>query len=125
VPIHRGDAVADLSGVAAAAPEHAHLVVSHTWVLAYLSAEERAGFDAALDELGARRDLDRIGMEAAGVLPGTTRADPSAPSLLGRTRWRGGVREDRILAEVDDHGRWVRWRPQDAPPVPARGPGAR
>jgi hypothetical protein len=124
VPIHRGDAVADLPGLAAEAPEDAHLVVSHTWVLAYLSAEARAGFDAALDELGARRDLDRIGMEAAGVLPGTTRADPSAPSLLGRTRWRGGGREDRTLAEVDDHGRWVRWHPQDDPAAPTRDPTA-
>jgi hypothetical protein len=119
VPIVPGDAVVDLPRLAAAAPADAHLVISHTWVLAYLSADARAALDGALDDLGAHRDLDRIGMEAAGVLPGTTHAEPSAPSLLGRSRWRSGRRADRILAEVDDHGRWVRWRAEDRPPGPA------
>jgi hypothetical protein len=109
VTLEAGDAVDDLDRVVDEAPQDAHLVVTHTWVLAYLAPEARIRFEAALDELAAARDLDRIGMEGAGALPGTERGDPSAPSLLLRSRWRAGQREDRVVAEVDDHGRWVRW----------------
>jgi len=78
-------------------------------VVAYLDVEARAQLDASLDEAGHRRDLDRVGMEAGGVLAGTPRRDPAAPALLVRSRWRGGHRDDTVVAEVEDHGRWLRW----------------
>jgi hypothetical protein len=110
VPLLRGDAVGDLPAAVAEVPADTHLVISHTWVLAYLSPEGREAFEAALDEVATHRDLDRIGMEGPGAIPGTERGRPSDPSLLLRSRWRDGTRTDRILAEVDDHGRWARWR---------------
>jgi hypothetical protein len=110
VELHQGDAVADLARVAAGAPAGSHLVVSHTWVLAYLSEAQRAALEHVLDDLGATRDLDRIGMEGPSTLPGGDASDPTAPSLLLRSRWRDGVRTDQVLADVDDHGRWARWR---------------
>jgi hypothetical protein len=110
VTLAAGDAVDDLDRLVDQAPRDAHLVVTHTWVLAYLDAEARARFETALDAVATRRELDRLGMEGAGVLPGTQRRDPAAPSLLLRSRWRGDrPREDQVIAEVDDHGRWVRW----------------
>jgi hypothetical protein len=109
VALEAGDAVEDLDRVVDQVPPDAHLVVTHTWVLAYLDPAGRSRFEGALDAVATRRDLDRIGMEGAGALPGTLRRDPAAPSLLLRSRWRDGRREDRILGEVDDHGRWVRW----------------
>jgi hypothetical protein len=109
VPVYEGDAVTDLAAATAEVPDEAHLVVSHTWMLAYLSPEARTAFEAALDELAAVRDLDRIGMEGPGAMPGTVRGEASDPSQLLRSRWRAGVRDDRLLAEVDDHGRWARW----------------
>lgn len=115
VTLHAGDAVDDLATVAATAPADAHLVISHTWVLAYLDASGRAAFDTAVAAIGAERDLDRIGMESGGILPGTV-ADETARSWLGRARWRGGRRDDTVIAEVDDHGRWLRWGHR---PVPA------
>ncbi|MFA9446535.1 DUF2332 domain-containing protein [Egicoccus sp. AB-alg6-2] len=108
VPIHAGDAVGDLAGVAAQAPSDAHLVISHTWVLAYLERDAREAFDDAVASIGADRDLDRIGMESGGIVPGT-RPDEVARSWLGRTTWRDGDRHDAVVAEVDDHGRWLRW----------------
>lgn len=108
VELVAGDAVGDLGRVAAEVPADHHLVVSHTWVLAYLSPERRAAFDAELDALAADRDLDRIGMESGGLVPGTAR-DRKVRSWLGRTTWRAGQRSDTVLAEVDDHGRWLRW----------------
>jgi hypothetical protein len=110
LPVRRGDAVTDLLDAAGDAPDDAALVVTHTWVLAYLSPDGRAAFEAALDELGAVRDLDRIGMEGAAALPVAAEAAPGTTSVLLRTRWRGGRREDAVLADVDDHGRWMSWR---------------
>ncbi|MFA9430839.1 DUF2332 domain-containing protein [Egicoccus sp. AB-alg2] len=116
VPLHTGDAVDALAEVAAAAPADAHLVVTHSWVLAYLEPDARKAFEAALAELGSRRDLDRIGMESGGLVPGTVR-DGRARSWLGRSAWRDGRREDQVAAEVDDHGRWLTWEPGPARPI--------
>jgi hypothetical protein len=110
VPLHRGDAVDDLPAVAAGAPDDAHLVVTHTWVLAYLEDARRAAFERTLDGLARGRDLDRIGMEGPGALPGWPRGEPTEPSRLLRSRWRAGTRTERFVADVDDHGRWLRWR---------------
>jgi hypothetical protein len=109
VALVRGDAVTHLPLVLRDAPQDAHVVVTHTWVLAYLDDEQRSGLEAGLDALGEGRDLDRVGMEGANALPGRSGADAREPSVLLRSRWRDGRRTDRVLAEVDDHGRWIRW----------------
>ncbi|GGI06849.1 DUF2332 domain-containing protein [Egicoccus halophilus] len=120
VPVTAGDAVTDLADAAAAAPADATLVVTHTWVLAYLDAAARQAFDAALAALGAERDVERIGMEDGGLLPGTRR-DGVSRSFLGRTSWHGGRRRDQVLGTVDDHGRWLRWRPRPVDGAAAAG----
>jgi hypothetical protein len=108
LPVRRGDAVADLAAHAADAPADATLLVTHTWVLAYLDTDARAGFEAALDALAADRPVVRIGMEGGGVVPGTER-DPASGSWLVQSTWHTR-REDRTIAAVDDHGRWLRWQ---------------
>lgn len=101
VPIHRGDLVADLARVAAAAPSDATLVVYHSAVLAYVDANIRRAFAAAIHDLGAVW----LSNEAPGVVPAA--ADPPA-----------GLREDSfvlirngsdLLASTDSHGTWIRW----------------
>jgi hypothetical protein len=113
VPITRGDAVDDLARACAEAPTDAHLVISHTWVLAYLTPEDRAAFEAALDDLGSTRELDRLGMEGANALPvdeAPAGAATGSRSLLLRSSWRDGHRGEVVAADVDDHGRWLTWR---------------
>jgi hypothetical protein len=113
VPIIGGDAVDDLARACAEAPLDAHLVVSHTWVLAYLTPEERAAFETTLDDIGRDRDLDRLGMEGANALPvdeDPAEAATGSRSLLLRSSWRSGHRDEVVTADVDDHGRWLTWR---------------
>jgi len=113
VRLHAGDAVDAMPEVAATAPDDALLVVTHTWVLAYLEPAARHAFEAALDAVGSSRDLDRLGMESGGLLPGTARESQSR-SWLGRTRWRSGRRDETVVGTVDDHGRWLEWAPRPA-----------
>jgi hypothetical protein len=113
VPIIRGDAVDELARACAEAPPDAHLVISHTWVLAYLTPEDRVAFEAALDDLGSDRDLDRLGMEGPNALPvdeAAAEATTGSRSLLLRSSWRDGHRAEVVAADVDDHGRWLTWR---------------
>jgi hypothetical protein len=112
-PITRSDAVDDLARACAEAPSDAHLVISHTWVLAYLTPEDRAAFEAALDEVGSTRELDRLGMEGPNALPvdeAPVGAAAGSRSLLLRSSWRDGHRGEVVAADVDDHGRWLTWR---------------
>lgn len=101
VPVHRGDLAEDLSRVAADAPTDATLVVYHTAVLAYVDANARRAFAAAVRDLGAVW----LSNEASGVVP--VSAEPPA-----------GAREDSfvlirngrdLLASADPHGTWIDW----------------
>ena len=98
-PLHRGDLLADLPGLAAHAPPHATLVVYHSAVLAYVDERKRSEFAAAVRRLGAVW----LSNEAPGVLPDVTvqPGDDGAFVLI-----RDGT---RALARTDPHGTWLTW----------------
>lgn len=100
-----GRAVAD---VAAAG----HPVVLNSWVLNYLSAEERADYLAALDTIGTRRDLTWLYAEAPALcsgIPFGRFGDDPHETCLTLTTWRSGDRSTRHLALAHPHGYWLRW----------------
>jgi hypothetical protein len=104
--LERGDLVDELTQTAASAPPDATLVVFHSAVLAYLTAERRAEFAEAVRGLKATW-LSNEAPRVLSGLPGFPRDLPpaglaSAPFLL--------IRDARDpLAYVDSHGTWLRW----------------
>jgi hypothetical protein len=111
----RGDLADRLGRVEVDAPRGATLVVFNSSVLAYVSAERRADFARAVADLKAVW-LSQEGPEVMSVVPGF-------PSSLPGVEPSGScyllVRDGReALAYADNHGAWIRWRPDGltAPP---------
>jgi len=113
--LRAGDAVDDLPALLAEVPADLPVVVTATWVLAYLPAERRAALEDVLRSAG--RPVAMITGDYPGVVPWVP--DPpravAAPAgtgatLVGLGRWDDGVRtEARPLAWMHAHGRWLDW----------------
>jgi hypothetical protein len=107
--IRTGDAVTDTEALVAAAG--AHPVVTNTWVLSYLTADERAAYVATLDACGRRRDLSWVFAESPALvpeLPVAGRRDTASELVL--VRWRAGRRRVDHLGRCHPHGYWLHWR---------------
>ena len=102
----RGDLAEQLAQTAAGAPEEATLVVYHSAVLVYVSAERRAEFARLVAALGAVW-LSQEHPAALSDLPGFPRDLPVLePGLSAFLLARNG----RVaLAYADSHGTWIRW----------------
>ena len=95
----RGDLTTDLPALAARAPAGATLVVYHSAVLAYVTAEDRTRFADTVRRLGAVW----LSNEGPGIVPGVSvPAREGAPFVL--------IRDGRTpLALTDPHGTWLDW----------------
>ena len=115
----QGDLADDLAALAAEAPPSLSLVVTDTWVLAYVAPERRLAFVGALRGVAADRGqpvwlisceglavLASLGL-GIGEAPGDGSGGFSALSLH-RFDPTGTSRHD-LLAECHAHGRWLRW----------------
>jgi len=114
--IAKGNAVDLLPALADEADPTSTLVVTHTNVLPYFSADERRRFGVAIDEIGRSRDLVWIAAEAPTLLAeaGVQCADPErgvsqAAVPLVMVSFREGQRTERVLALTGAHGRWLDW----------------
>jgi hypothetical protein len=117
-PVVRGDMVADLPAVMAAAraaaPPEGHLVVFSSWALTYVARERRPAVAAALATVAADgRPLTWLTAEPLGCMPGVE-APEERPEGRGQTtvlaarRWRDGVEEPPVvLGTAHPHGQWV------------------
>jgi len=115
----KGDAVDDVEGLVAAVPGDLPVCIFHSAMLTYLPMERRKDFAAQLDRLAGKRKMYWLSLEGIGVRPfeGERCARPYATEeqdkvnagelILGS--WTDGFREDRLLARVDMHGRWIDW----------------
>lgn len=123
--IASGDAIDDLAATVARLPDDAHVVVTNTWVLNYLATEEQRAYVAALEGIGAERDLSWVMAESPYLTPGlpwptgvSSRDDPTGADAtndgvqthLVLTRWRGGERSVEPLGTCHPHGFWLHWR---------------
>jgi hypothetical protein len=110
--VQRGDAVRDTGPLVEALAGAGHPVVTNTWVLNYLTGAERASYVAALDAVGARRDLSWVYLESPYLtpeLPGPA-GDPAIDrTVLVLVRWRSGHRTVDHLADTHPHGYWLHW----------------
>lgn len=121
-PLAQGDLAADLPHLSASAPPNAALVVTASWVLAYVTPERRRAFLTSLREIAAQRrqDVWLVAGEGQSVLAslelGLVDAPPDGygPSMLGLCRFgQDGATDCRLLAECHAHGRWIRWLDRD------------
>jgi hypothetical protein len=94
----KGDLLTDLPAVVAEAPAGATVVVCHSSVLNYVTAEQRQQFAAVIRGLG----VTWLTSEAPGVVPGTS--GPSGDEGLTVV-----ARDGQALAYADSHGSWLRW----------------
>jgi hypothetical protein len=106
--IRAGDAVPDTAALVMAAAVHP--VVTNTWVLNYLSPDERRGYLDALERCGRQRDLSWVFAESPMLVPDlpVPREQLSTTSLM-LVRWRDGRRTVRHLAQCHPHGYWLHW----------------
>lgn len=111
----KGNAVELLTGLAMQADPDAALVVVNTNVMLYFSPEERARYAQVLIDLSAAREVFWIANEhpallgsAGFVAPMETSTDGSLPLVMSRLFQ--GRRDDRILAVIGAHARWIEWR---------------
>ncbi len=113
-----GDAVQSLDRAIARMGRAAHPVVTNSWVLNYLTADQRTAYLAELDRIGSGTDLSWVVVEAPAMVPelpvATDAADPSLTSMT-LVRWRGGARSVDHLATCHPHGFWLHWRTPRAP----------
>ncbi|MDZ4825736.1 MAG: DUF2332 domain-containing protein [Actinomycetota bacterium] len=112
----RGDAVEAVGDLVAQLPAHAAAVVTTTWVVAYFSREQRAGFRDALAAASHARPIVWISAEGQGVVDSIPSAGvPSDAkgvewSVLGRVMFAGGDADSELLGYVHPHGSALDWR---------------
>jgi hypothetical protein len=102
----RGDLAEQLAETAAEAPQEATLVVFHSAVLVYVSAERRAEFARIVTALGAVW-LSQEHPQALSELPGSPRDLPALEPGLSAFLLTQDGRE--ALGYTDSHGTWIRW----------------
>jgi hypothetical protein len=110
--VRTGDAVDSLESLVTEAGRHGHPVVTNSWVLNYLTPERRLDYVAALDGIGAERDLSWIIAEAPAQtagLPWPLRDPSEEITVLALVRWRRGRRTVQRLGTSHPHGAWLRW----------------
>ena len=111
--VRAGDAVTDTAAMVATAT--AHPLVTTTWMLNYLSPEERRAYVAALDDCGAQGDLSWVFAESPLLVPELPIVDPrQSITVLALVRWRDGRRTARQLADCHPHGYWLHWEQTSA-----------
>jgi hypothetical protein len=111
-PLRQGDAVADLLSTIRAVADGGHPVVTTTWVLCYLSEQQRGEFLAELDSFGRADDLSWIAAESPAQTSGLPAPDDAGVhhlTVVTSTRWRGGKRTVTHLATAHPHGFWLHW----------------
>lgn len=111
-----GDALKVLPGVLGDLPPAGVVCVTTTWVLAYLSPDERRGFVELLVECAARRPVVWICGESVGVVEAFRSLEPdrsegpAAGEMLSTMTFDAGSVEPELLARVHPHGRWLDWK---------------
>lgn len=112
VEVRRGDAFHLVASAVADAGAVGHPVVLNTWVVSYLTADERTAYLAELDRIGAERDLSWVFAEMPSQTPELPHGRAVAGkdvTALGMVRWRGGERRVEHLGVTHPHGYWLHW----------------
>jgi hypothetical protein len=119
--MHRGDIVVDLASVTSTIDNTLPVIIFHSWVAAYLTAERQRELVQAVRAVAAARPVHYIYAEQTAETPGlpTPPAPDSSPLSDLRTAvvhidldlGSGGGQElaPVRLADMHPHGRWLKW----------------
>ncbi|MFM9166104.1 MAG: DUF2332 family protein, partial [Candidatus Limnocylindrus sp.] len=94
------------------------IVVTTTWVVAYMDTKYRARLSAELMAASQERDIYWISAEAPGVVSHLPEVLPPQvegplPSVIGSVTFtKGEIAETRVLAHAHSHGSWIWWYDQ-------------
>ncbi|MGG5171414.1 DUF2332 domain-containing protein [Pseudarthrobacter sp. J1738] len=102
----RGNILSDLRAQIDAAAPYGEVVVFHSAVIAYLTAEERGQFHALMTELVAEGACRWVSNEASNVLPEITATAPEAPR--DRSTFVLGL-NGQAVAWTHGHGASMAW----------------
>lgn len=111
-----GDALESLSDVLSSV--QGPIVITTTWVVAYMDTEYRARLSAVLTAASQQRDIYWISAEAPGVVSHLPEVlppeiDGPLPSVVGLVTFtKGEIAEVRVLAHAHSHGSWIWWYEQ-------------
>ena len=111
-----GDALEMLSAVLSSV--QGPIVVTTTWVVAYMNLEYRARLSAELMAASQERDIYWISAEAPGVVSHLPEGEPPQvegplPSVVGLVTFtKGEIADTRVLAHAHSHGSWIWWYDQ-------------
>jgi hypothetical protein len=98
--IRAGDALALLPEAMADAPPHATICVYHTIAVYQFSTAMKQALDDILTAAGLRRPVMRLSFEMEAL----------HECVLRLIRYRGGTKDERMLAICHPHGTWLEWR---------------
>jgi hypothetical protein len=110
--IRRTDAVAGLRSAVEDAAADGHPVVMNSWVLNYLTDDQRVAYLAELDAIGSERDLSWVYAESPALCPGIPfpfELENDHLTALMLARWRNGSRTVDHLGVAHPHGYWLHW----------------
>ena len=111
-----GDALESLSGILSSVS--GPVVVTTTWVVAYMEPNYRARLMTALLAASEHRDIYWISMEAPGIVDQLPDVEPppvegTAASVVGLISFaKGKIADARVLAHAHSHGSWIWWYDQ-------------
>jgi len=94
------------------------IVVTTTWVVAYMDIEYRARLSSELMAASQQREIYWISAEAPGIVSHLPEVLPPQvegplPSVVGLvTLAKGEIAEARVLAHAHSHGSWIWWYDQ-------------
>lgn len=106
-----GDAVSGIANLVNQALTCGHPTITTSWVMSYLSHDDRLNFVAELDRIGSQSDLSWIIAESPSQtigLPVNAPTDEDA-TVLSIVNWRRGERSSQRLARTHPHGYWIHW----------------
>jgi hypothetical protein len=112
----KGDLVDRVEDAVASVPADALPCLVSTWVLAYLSPDDRRELHARVEAIAARRPVAYITAEyevtvpwldPVGRRPGLDNGE--VPTRLGLSLWDGHDAQHRNLAWMHAHARWLEW----------------
>lgn len=112
-----GDAVASVRPALERLTRRGHPVVTNSWALNYLSADQERAYVTELDRFGSDHDLSWVFAESPALTPGLpweTEFDDPHLTVLSMTTWYNGERTQRHLASAHPHGYWLHWMPSAA-----------